>query len=98
MVDGVVERAGHRFASNAAVGGEMEEVAGVVINPADDFAVKVVGVPVREVRLPQTVGLWCGEELVGRSGPFLGLVDEESRTTAIIFISVRPKLKKVLVQ
>ena len=78
VIDGVVERVGHCFAGNSAVGGEVEEVAGMVINPADDFAVEVVGVPVREVGLPQTVGLWCGEELVRRSGPFLGLVDDVS--------------------
>lgn len=78
VVDGVVERVGHCFAGYSAVGGEVEKVAGVVVDPADDFAVEVVGVPVGEVGLPQTVGLWCGEELVGGAGSFLGLLGDAS--------------------
>jgi hypothetical protein len=58
-------------AGDAAVGGDGEGVAGVVIEPAQDFCVGVVGQPpVGEVGLPAFVGLFGGKADVGGFGSF----------------------------
>ncbi len=59
-------------AGDAVVGGDRDRVAGVVVEPAEDFDVGAVGEPpVGEVGLPAFVGLFGGEADVGRFGPFL---------------------------
>ena len=60
-------------AGDAAVGGDRERVAGVVVEPAQDLDVGAVGEPpVGEVGLPAFVGLVGGEADVGRLGRFCG--------------------------
>ena len=61
-------------AGNAAVDTQMQQVAGVVIQPADDFGVVPVGeIPVGEVGLPGLVGTVGGEAVERAAGTFLGL-------------------------
>ena len=57
---------------DAAVGGDRECVAGVIVDPAQNFGVGAVGEgPVGEVSLPEFVGLFGGKTDVGRFGAFL---------------------------
>jgi len=57
---------------DAVVGGDGEGVAGVVVEPAQDFHMSTVAQPpVGEVGLPAFVGLFGGEPDVGRLRPFL---------------------------
>ena len=59
-------------AGDAAVGGDRERVAGVVIEPAEDLHMGAVGQPpVGEVGLPALIGLLGGEPDVGGFGPLL---------------------------
>ena len=59
-------------AGDAAVGGDREGVAGVVVEPVEDLHVGAVGQPpVGEVGLPAFVGLLGGEADVGRFGSLL---------------------------
>ena len=58
---------------DAPVCGDGDGVAGVVVDPAEDFDVGAAGeAPVGEVGLPAFVGLFGGEADVGRFGPFVG--------------------------
>ena len=68
----------HYGCGDAFVCGEGDGVAGVVVDPAEDFDVVASGeVPVGEVGLPAFVGLFGGEADVGRFGPLLwGGLDE----------------------
>ena len=67
---GIVSRT--MVAGDAAVGGDRERVAGVVVEPGQDLGVGAVGEPpVGEVGLPAFVGLFGGEADVGGLGPFL---------------------------
>ncbi|SON64043.1 hypothetical protein MSIMFI_05575 [Mycobacterium simulans] len=60
-------------ASDAGVGGQGKGVAGVVVEPVEDFNVGVVcQPPVGEVGLPAFVGLFGGKADVGGLGPALG--------------------------
>ena len=68
--NGVAELGQDDRTGDAAVGGQGQGVAGVVVDPAEDFGVGVVGEPpVGEVGLPAFVGLFGGEADVGRLGP-----------------------------
>jgi len=59
---------------DASVGGDGDGVAGVVVDPAEDFGVGAAGdAPVGEVGLPAFVGLFGGEADVGGLGAFLRL-------------------------
>ena len=63
------------WAGDASVGGDRQGVAGVVVEPGEDFGVGAVGeAVVGEVGLPGLVGLFSLEADVGRTGSFLGLV------------------------
>ena len=63
-----------RWCGDAAVGGDRERVAGVVIEPGQDFGVGLVDEPpVSEVGLPAFVGLFGGEADVGGLGRFAGV-------------------------
>jgi hypothetical protein len=78
LLAGLPEGGQHDRAGNADVGGERQDVAGVVVEPREDLAVvagrqRVVG----EVGLPGLVGLVGFEADVGRAGPLLGLGDDE---------------------
>jgi hypothetical protein len=54
------------------VGGDRESVAGVVVDPVQDFDVGVIGEPpVGEVGLPAFVGLFGGKPDVGGFGSLL---------------------------
>ena len=66
---GFAEGGTHDRAGDAAVGGDRQRVAGVVVDPAQDFGVGVIGEPpVGEVGLPAFVGLFGGEPDVGGLG------------------------------
>ena len=59
-------------AGDAVVSGDAECVAGVVVDPAQDFDVGTVGqLPGGEVGLPAFVGLFSSKADVGRFGPFV---------------------------
>ena len=61
-------------AGDAAVGGDRQGVAGVVVEPVEDLDVGAVGEPpVGEVGLPAFVGLFGGEADVGGLRAFLRL-------------------------
>ena len=64
---------------DAAVCGHGDGVAGVVVDPAEDFDVGAAGeAPVGEVGLPAFVGLFGGESDVGAFGPFVGCGCDEA--------------------
>jgi hypothetical protein len=66
---GFAERIQDDGSGDAAVRGDRACVAGVVVEPAEDFGVGLVGeAPVGEVGLPAFVGLFGGEPDVGRLG------------------------------
>ena len=65
------------WSCDAFVGGDGECVAGVVVEPGEDFDVGAVGeAVVGEVGLPGFVGLFGGESDVGGAGFLLGLVGD----------------------
>jgi len=71
---GFAEFGEHDGAGDAAVGGDREGVAGVVVEPAQDLDMGVIGEPpVGEVGLPAFVGLLGGKPDVGGFGPLLRL-------------------------
>ena len=64
--NGIAEFVQDDRAGDAPVCGDREGVAGVVVDPAEDFGVGVIGEPpVGEVGLPAFVGLFGGEADVG---------------------------------
>ena len=59
-------------AGDAAMHGDRECLAGVVIEPVEDLHIRLVGQPpVGEVRLPALIGLLGGKPDVGGFGPLL---------------------------
>lgn len=69
---GLVECINDDVAGDAVVCGDAEGVAGVVVEPYQDFGVCVGGEPVvGEIGLPCFVGEFCLESDVGRSRSFL---------------------------
>lgn len=72
VCDGVAELGKDDYSGDAVVGGDGERVAGVVVEPAQDFGVGLVGEPpVGEVGLPAFIGLLGGEADVGRTRALL---------------------------
>ena len=70
--NGFAELVADGGAGDAGVGGHGDGVAGVVVEPVEDFDVGAVGEPpVGEVGLPSFVGLFGGEADVGALGSFL---------------------------
>src|SRR5882757_7518820 len=70
---GFAERTSDDGAGDAAVRGDGERVAGVVVDPAQDLHMGSVGEPpVGEVGLPAFVGQIGGKADVGSFGRFLG--------------------------
>jgi hypothetical protein len=69
--NGFLERVQDNRSGDAAVGGDRERVAGVVVEPGQDFGVGRVGEPpVGEVGLPAFVGLVGSQTDVGGLGTF----------------------------
>ena len=70
--NGVAEFGKDDGAGDAHVCGDGQGVAGVVVDPAQDFGVGVISEPpVGEVGLPALIGLFGGEADVGGLGAFL---------------------------
>ena len=71
---GFGEGVDHDRAGHSAVSGDRDRVAGVVIDPAQDLDLAVVGeAPVGEIGLPHLIGQFRLEADVGRTRSFLGL-------------------------
>ena len=71
-VTGFPERFKDDGAGDAAVGGDRQRVAGVVVEPVEDLHMGAVGEPpVGEVGLPALIGLLGGEPDIRRLGPLL---------------------------
>jgi len=77
-VAGGEELGDHDVAGDSWVCGAADEVAGVVVEPVEDFYVGAVGqVPVGEVGLPAFVGLGGLEPVVGGARSLSGLGDDQ---------------------
>ena len=73
------ERGQDSGASDPGVGGEGENVAGVVIQPGQDLGIRAAGERVvGEVGLPALVGLLGGEANVGRPRPLRSIGGDQA--------------------
>jgi hypothetical protein len=71
---GFAEGGTHDRAGDAAVGGDREGIAGVVVEAVEDLDMAAISKPpVGEVGLPAFVGLFGGKTDVGGLGTLLGL-------------------------
>jgi hypothetical protein len=70
--NGFTELGQHYGAADAAMGGDRERVAGVVIKPVEDLHMSAISEPpVGEVGLPALIGLLGGDPDIRRLGPLL---------------------------
>ena len=79
IADNVQENSDDIVAGDRVVGGRAQQVAGVVIQPVENFCVGPVGqAPVGEVGLPHLVWLGGGKPHIGASEPFAWLGGDQA--------------------